>query len=230
MKQIKEKYEDLFAKSDENMSKIKQDPNQQTYARAIALLSKRLTFTRSAAFVDGNDQEPEARLHDVQKDLLTVVKEAPDFVAWRKECQDVEPYPQLEKALSVSQLLHIVSTMDVQSQDDVKEQKQFKEVVDACKGMLGKVGEQHTRLVSLYNRAEKERVSKQVQRQEEEDNQAEIPKKKGSSEATEKEDSRTLVLHMLQFCRQAPRGSDCGVRCHDQIEGDAALACHLQTC
>ena len=76
--------------------------------------------------------------------------------------------------------------------------------------------EQRTRLTSLYNRAEKDRINKEVNRLAEEEKQADIEKTKSSSKATEEEDSTTLGLHLLQFVRQDERYGEGGEGCHEQ--------------
>ena len=179
IKGITEKYEDIFAKSAEMISKILGDPNKTTYDRALQLLNKRLDCAKAAVFVDGDSAEPSASRCDEHKDAFNTYMLKPEFLQWRAGSSNVEPYPKLEKVQTLSEIMSIASSFDAQSLDDVKNKKKdFKEVVDAFKGLLGKVQEQKTRLVSLYNRAGKERVNKEVSKLAEEEKQADVEKKK----------------------------------------------------
>ena len=140
-------------------------------------------------FVDGVSAEPSASRKDEHKEAFNDYMLKPEFLQWRAGSSNVEPYPKLEKVQTFSEIMSIASSLDAQSLDYVKtKKKDFKEVVDAFKGLLGKVQEQKTRLVSLYNRAEKERVNKVVSKLAEGE-ASRHRKEQSRSEAIEKEDN-----------------------------------------
>ena len=71
--------------------------------------------------------------------------------------------------------------------------------MDAFKGLLGKVQEQKTRLLILYNRGEKDRVSKEVAKLADEEKQAEIEKKKQAAKPSKKKTIEPWVYTCFNF-------------------------------